>query len=223
MAQSFAVFATLICQINSVFPSKDTKAAKSFAFASVCCFFCGTELWGVAQSSGFAPKSWHRALVCDTELCFCRLCNFDLPNKQRFFLQRHKSCKKLRFLRYSACAEFLDSLLWFCGTEPGEMVTLSVNILDNFTWNDGVKIFVWVWGGSYGGGQWIPCSGSGTTVNFDITDDLTAFLLVRCHKDTVAPDWDAAAGSAGEIYNKTNDITYSSGQTSYNGVSWGNP
>ena len=225
-------------------------------------------------------------MVCDTELCFCRLCNFDLPNKQRFSLQKHKSCKKLRFLRYSACAEFLDNLLWLwhralgvaqsfgfvaqsfvlaaflqpwfvketafffakaqnlrirlvpnswivcfgvwhrallCGTELGEMVTLSVNILDNFTWNDGFKIFAWVWGGSYGGGQWIPCSGSGTTVNFDITDDLTAFLLVRCHKDTVTPEWGAAAGSAGEIYNKTNDITYISGQTSYNGGNWGKP
>ena len=109
------------------------------------------------------------------------------------------------------------------GTEPGEMVTLSVNILDNFTWNGGVKIFAWVWGGSYGGGQWIPCSGSGTTVNFNVTSDLTTFLLVRCNKDTITPDWDAAAGSAGKIYNKTNDITYSSGQTSYNGENWGDP
>ena len=109
------------------------------------------------------------------------------------------------------------------GTEPGETVTLSVNILDNFTWNDGVKIFAWVWGGSYGGGQWIPCSGSGTTVNFDVTDDLTAFLLVRCHKDTVTPDWGAATDSAGKIYNKTNNITYTSGQTSYNGGNWGDP
>ena len=38
------------------------------------------------------------SLFCDTELGFCRLCNFDLPNKQRFSLQRHKSCKKLHFL-----------------------------------------------------------------------------------------------------------------------------
>lgn len=109
------------------------------------------------------------------------------------------------------------------GTEPGETVSITVTCAGDWTWTDGVKIFAWVWGGSYGGGQWISCSGSGTTVNFDITDDLTAFLLVRCHKDTVTPDWDAAAGSAGEIYNKTNDITYSSGQTSYNGGSWGNP
>lgn len=108
-------------------------------------------------------------------------------------------------------------------TEPGETVSITVTCANDWTWNDGVKIFAWVWGGSYGGGQWISCSGSGTTVNFDITDDLTAFLLVRCHKDTVTPDWGAAAGSAGEIYNKTNDITYSSGQTSYNGGSWGNP
>ena len=36
----------------------------------------------------------HRAftLRC-TELCFRRLCNFDLPNKQRFSLQRHKSTR----------------------------------------------------------------------------------------------------------------------------------
>lgn len=109
------------------------------------------------------------------------------------------------------------------GTEPGETVSITVTCAGDWTWNDGVKIFAWVWGGSYGTGQWIPCSGSGTTVNFDITDDLTAFLLVRCHKDTVTPDWGAATDSAGEIYNKTNDITYSSGQTSYNGGSWGNP
>ena len=69
----------------------------------------------VAQSF----RVWHRALGCGTELCFCRLCNFDLPNKQRFSLQRHKSCKKLRFLRYSACAEFLDSLLWFVAQSLG--------------------------------------------------------------------------------------------------------
>ena len=54
-------------------------------------FGCGTELWFVAQSFGL----WHRALVCGTELCFCRLCNFDLPNKQRFSLQRHKSVIRL--------------------------------------------------------------------------------------------------------------------------------
>ena len=41
---AFAAFATLICQINSVFPCKDTKTAKSYAF-------CGS-------------------MSCDAELCF---------------------------------------------------------------------------------------------------------------------------------------------------------
>lgn len=108
-------------------------------------------------------------------------------------------------------------------TEPGETVSITVTCAGDWTWTDGVKIFAWVWGGSYGGGQWIPCSGSGTTVNFDVTDDLTAFLLVRCHKDTMTPDWSAPGEGPGKIYNKTNNISYSSGQTSYNGGSWGNP
>ena len=34
--------------------------------------------------------------------CFGCLCNQVLPKTLRFSLQRHKSCKKLRFLRYSA-------------------------------------------------------------------------------------------------------------------------
>ena len=41
---AFAVFATLICQINSVFPCKDTKAAKSVAFCDSLPVFFGTEL-----------------------------------------------------------------------------------------------------------------------------------------------------------------------------------
>ena len=75
---AFAVFATLICQINSVFPCKDTKAAKSCAFCVIrlvpnswiICFGLwhragvlhpnhGTELCFVAQSWGL----WHRALL----------------------------------------------------------------------------------------------------------------------------------------------------------------
>ena len=32
-------------------------------------------------------------VFCGTELRFRRLCNFDLPNKQRFSLQRHKSTR----------------------------------------------------------------------------------------------------------------------------------
>ena len=71
VAQSFAfaVFATLICQINSVFPCKDTKAAKS-------CAFCVIRLVPNSWDS-YAGFFWHRALVlrhralsCGTELRF---------------------------------------------------------------------------------------------------------------------------------------------------------
>ena len=107
MAQSFdfAVFATLICQINSVFPCKDTKAlfgcaefldslllvvAQSFVLASKNSFFCKCHeptLQNPAQA-----EFWDKTpYIYGTELCFCRLCNFDLPNKQRFSLQRHKA------------------------------------------------------------------------------------------------------------------------------------
>ena len=85
VAQSwgFAVFATLICQINIVFPCKDTKAAKS-------CAFCVIRLVPNSWDS-YAGFFWHRALVCDTELRFGSLCNLGLSKKLRFSLQRHKT------------------------------------------------------------------------------------------------------------------------------------
>ena len=72
VAQSFdfAVFATLICQINSVFPCKDTKRYSAVPNSWIVCFACSTELGFVPQSLGL----WHRALVvaqsfgCGTEL-----------------------------------------------------------------------------------------------------------------------------------------------------------
>ena len=54
---------------------------------------------------------------CDTELGFCRLCNFDLPNKQRFSLQRHKTAKSYAFCGSMPC----DAELWFSG--KGERTT----------------------------------------------------------------------------------------------------
>ena len=58
---AFAVFATLICQINSVFPCKDTKAAKSVAFCDSLPVF----LWHRAL---FMHRAlfWHRALRIGT-------------------------------------------------------------------------------------------------------------------------------------------------------------
>ena len=60
---AFAVFATLICQINSVFPCKDTKAAKSYTFCGS--MPCDAELW----FSGKGERTT-REKFC-VVFCFC--------------------------------------------------------------------------------------------------------------------------------------------------------
>ena len=63
---------------------------------------------------------WHRALgakASHPDQRFCRLCNFDLPNKQRFSLQRHKTAKSYTFCGSMSC----DAELWFSG--KGERTT----------------------------------------------------------------------------------------------------
>ena len=60
---AFAVFATLICLINSVFPCKDTKAAKSYTFCGS--MSCDAELW----FSGKGERTT-REKFC-VAFCFC--------------------------------------------------------------------------------------------------------------------------------------------------------
>ena len=103
MAQSFAfaVFATLICQINIVFPCKDTKAAKSVAFCDSLPVFCGTELLA----------------LCNTSRCLHSLCSVDMTVLAAFatlVCQRNCVflCKGTK-LKNSACAEFLGLLCRF--------------------------------------------------------------------------------------------------------------
>ena len=92
VAQSFAfaVFATLICQINSVFPCKDTKAAKSVAFCDSlpvflwhrALFWQPLQPWFVKETAFFFAKAQNSGIrvVPDsgtglpylyTELCLC--------------------------------------------------------------------------------------------------------------------------------------------------------
>ncbi|MCR5495501.1 MAG: chitobiase/beta-hexosaminidase C-terminal domain-containing protein [Treponema sp.] len=85
---------------------------------------------------------------------------------------------------------------------------------DSWTWSGGVKVFAWVWGSS-STGEWIECTGSDTTVNVTVPADTTGLLLVRCPSGTTEPDWEATGDNAGRIYNKSGDITYASGTTSY--------
>ena len=94
VAQSFvlAAFATLVCQRNCVFLCKDTK----LKIVMPC--FCGTELR------------------------FRRLCNFDLPNKQRFSLQRHKSTR-IRLVPNSWIVMPVFALECFSANETGVLIS----------------------------------------------------------------------------------------------------
>lgn len=101
------------------------------------------------------------------------------------------------------------------GIEPAK-VAVTVNTTDNWIWSDGAAIFAWVWGGSYGGGQWVEADGTGTTINLSIYDDIAGFNFARCHTGTTRPDWEATGNSAGRIYNKSPDVTFVKGTTTYN-------
>lgn len=103
------------------------------------------------------------------------------------------------------------------GIEPAK-VAVTVNIVptDTWIWNDEAVIFAWVWGGSYGSGQWVEADGTGTTINLSIYDDIAGFNFARCHTGTTLPDWEATGNSAGRIYNKSPDVTFVKGTTTYN-------
>ena len=166
MAQSlaFAVFATLICQINSVFPCKDTKrysagaefldslllvVAQSFGCGTELWFVtqsfaCGTELWYVAQSLGFAAfKKAGKFYFLQSSQTKGRdvLAAFATLVCQRNCVFLCKGTK----LKNSACAEFLDSLLLVVAQSFAFAVfaTLICQINSVFPCKDTKALFGW--------------------------------------------------------------------------------
>ena len=100
-------------------------------------------------------------------------------------------------------------------------IELSITV-DYWAWNDYVEIFAYVWKNGLSNGSWVHCSGSGTTVKLDFPSECNRFFLVRCPNGTTKPDWNATNDSPGHIYNKTPNITYVKGTTSYS-THFGNP
>ena len=100
-------------------------------------------------------------------------------------------------------------------------IELSITV-DSWAWNDYVEIFAYVWTNGLSNGSWVQCSGSGTTVKLDFPSKCNRFFLVRCPNGTTKPDWNATNDSPGQIYNKTPNITYVKGTTSYS-THFGNP
>ena len=100
-------------------------------------------------------------------------------------------------------------------------IELSITV-DSWAWNDYVEIFAYVWTNGLSNGSWVQCSGSGTTVKLDFPSKCNRFFLVRCPNGTTQPDWNATNDNPGQIYNKTPNITYVKGITSYS-THFGNP
>lgn len=105
--------------------------------------------------------------------------------------------------------------------EPGEELTYTINNLPTWITDDGCQIFAWVWGGTYGTGQWINCTyTSSTSLKLTIDSSATGMLLVRCVSGTTTPDWSTKGDNPGRIYNQTDDINFTSGVTTYNSPTW---
>ena len=117
----------------------------------------------------------------------------------------------------------LSEIVELDDTSGGVTTTIELSItVDSWAWNDYVEIFAYVWKNGLSNGSWVHCSGSGTTVKLDFPSKCNRFFLVRCPAGTTQPDWNATNDSPGHIYNKTPNITYVKGTTSYS-THFGNP
>ena len=91
-------------------------------------------------------------------------------------------------------------------------VTVSASGWDPVQGNE--VYYLWIWGGDYGGGQWVRCSNQDNNSNVvtfkDISSNASAFNVVRIDgsKDG-SPSWDAK-------WNQSSDFTFSKDLTSYN-------
>lgn len=110
----------------------------------------------------------------------------------------------------------LSEIVELDDTSGGVTTTIELSItVDSWAWNDYVEIFAYVWKNGLSSGSWVQCSGSGTTVKLDFPSECNRFFLVRCPAGTTQPDWNATNNNPGQIYNKTPNITYVNGTTSY--------
>lgn len=108
-------------------------------------------------------------------------------------------------------------------TPSGETVTITVNNAPDWITNDGCVIFAWAWGAS-SNGAWYACTyGEGakpTSFTITVPSDSTGCLLARCASGTTTPDWKKTTDGAGRVYNKSADITITSGTTIYTCPAW---
>lgn len=99
-------------------------------------------------------------------------------------------------------------------TYKNMVVTIFFN--DSWAWDGDIKMFV---------SLFVP-GGNATYIlatkvdqycrfEYDPTAGNTHFLILRCHKDTVTPNWNVKTDSAGRIYNKANAADIPLGEARY--------
>lgn len=86
-------------------------------------------------------------------------------------------------------------------------ITLNITVPD-WVWNDNAIVYAWVWGGSYGEGQWILCSNKYSKVTFTLDSEPTAFKIVRYPPTISSPNWDSK-------WNESSNIQYQLGISEY--------
>lgn len=107
------------------------------------------------------------------------------------------------------------------GDVTGDVI-YTVNSMPDWITNDGCVVFAWVWSSTIPG-AWVGTTYTNkTTLTFGVNSELNGFLLARCIAGTTTPNWDEKGDNSGRVYNKTSDITCSSGVFTYSCSSWQN-
>ena len=105
--------------------------------------------------------------------------------------------------------------------EPATGVTYTCTGLPDWITNDGCVIFAWVWSPN-DAGSWKSCTYGtpATSLTFEVSEELTGFLLARCVGGTTQPSWDVHDDSAGRVYNQTENVDCTAGVHSYACAEW---
>ena len=113
---------------------------------------------------------------------------------------------------------------WINGYESGGGVSgdyiYSVTSLPDWITNDGCVVYAWTWGTGDAGSWHTTTYISESELRFGVDTEKDGFLLARCIANTTEPNWDEAGNVPGRIYNKTSDITCTSGVYSYASPEW---
>jgi uncharacterized repeat protein (TIGR02543 family) len=98
--------------------------------------------------------------------------------------------------------------------------TYTFTQLPDWVTNDGCVLFAWIW--EQGAeGSWVTCEYSSLTeCTFKTDKNIVGALIARCAPGTTTPDWSVNTDIPGRVYNKSMDVTVTSGVTSYTCSTW---